>query len=114
MNERKKGSGFFFIDAYVPVVVDEAYYEFSGETMMPFTSKYNNLIVLRSFSKWAGLAGLRVGYALGSAELIEGLERVKNSFNSYPMDRLALAGALKCPKARTAYSRSSPKRGCIN
>jgi histidinol-phosphate aminotransferase len=43
----------------VPVVVDEAYYEFSGETIMPFTSDYNNLIALRSFSKWAGLAGLR-------------------------------------------------------
>ena len=48
----------------LPVVVDEAYYEFSGETVMPLTEKYQNLIVLRSFSKWAGLAGLRVGYGV--------------------------------------------------
>jgi len=48
----------------LPVVIDEAYYEFSGETVMPLTEKYQNLIVLRSFSKWAGLAGLRVGYGI--------------------------------------------------
>jgi histidinol-phosphate aminotransferase len=57
----------------VPVVVDEAYYEYNGETMMPATAQYNNLIVLRSFSKWAGLAGLRVGYGVfppGIADLL--------------------------------------------
>ncbi len=48
----------------IPVVVDEAYYEFCGETIMPETANFNNLIVLRSFSKWAGLAGLRVGYGV--------------------------------------------------
>ena len=52
------------IETGLPVVVDEAYYEFSGETVMPLTSKYKNLIVLRSFSKWAGLAGLRIGYGV--------------------------------------------------
>jgi histidinol-phosphate aminotransferase len=52
------------IETGLPVVVDEAYYEFSGETTMPFTGKHNNLIVLRTFSKWAGLAGLRVGYGV--------------------------------------------------
>jgi histidinol-phosphate aminotransferase len=52
------------IDTGVPVVVDEAYYEFSGETVAPLVSKYQNLMVLRSFSKWAGLAGLRVGYGI--------------------------------------------------
>ncbi len=52
------------IETGLPVVVDEAYYEFSGETVMPLTVKYNNLIVLRSFSKWAGLAGLRIGYGV--------------------------------------------------
>ncbi|OGO31902.1 MAG: histidinol-phosphate transaminase [Chloroflexi bacterium RBG_16_56_11] len=52
------------IDTGVPVVVDEAYYEFSGETVMPLVDKYPNLMVLRSFSKWAGLAGLRVGYGV--------------------------------------------------
>lgn len=48
----------------LPVVVDEAYFEFSGETVMPLTNKYQNLIILRSFSKWAGLAGLRIGYGV--------------------------------------------------
>jgi histidinol-phosphate aminotransferase len=52
------------IETGVPVVVDEAYYEFSGETVIPLTAEYNNLMVLRSFSKWAGLAGLRVGYGV--------------------------------------------------
>jgi histidinol-phosphate aminotransferase len=52
------------IDTGVPVVVDEAYYEFSRETVMPLTGRYKNLMVLRSFSKWAGLAGLRIGYGV--------------------------------------------------
>jgi len=52
------------ISTGVPVVIDEAYYEFSGETVMPLTSRYKNLMVLRSFSKWAGLAGLRIGYGV--------------------------------------------------
>ena len=52
------------IETGLPVVVDEAYYEFSGETVMPFCRDYHNLMVLRSFSKWAGLAGLRVGYGV--------------------------------------------------
>jgi histidinol-phosphate aminotransferase len=52
------------IETGVPVVIDEAYCEFSGETVMPWTGRYQNLMVLRSFSKWAGLAGLRVGYGV--------------------------------------------------
>jgi len=52
------------IETGVPVVVDEAYYEFSGETVMPLIDRYSNLMVIRSFSKWAGLAGLRVGYGI--------------------------------------------------
>ena len=52
------------VDTGVPVVVDEAYYEFGGETLVPVASQYSNLMVLRSFSKWAGLAGLRVGYGV--------------------------------------------------
>ena len=52
------------IETGLPVVVDEAYYEFSGETVMPLTGKYKNLVVLRTFSKWAGLAGMRVGYGV--------------------------------------------------
>jgi histidinol-phosphate aminotransferase len=65
----------------VPVVVDEAYYEFNGETMMPATSQYNNLIVLRSFSKWAGLAGLRVGYGVFPPGIADFLMAIKIPHN---------------------------------
>lgn len=76
------------------VVVDEAYIDFGGETAIPLIRKYPNLLVVRTFSKSRSLAGLRIGFAMGHPKLIEALDRVKNSFNSYPMDRLALAGAV--------------------
>lgn len=76
------------------VLVDEAYIDFGGDSAVPLVSKYPNLLVSHTFSKSRSLAGLRVGYAIGQAPLIEALERVKNSFNSYPLDRLALAGAV--------------------
>jgi histidinol-phosphate aminotransferase len=65
----------------VPVVVDEAYYEFSGETMMPLASRYKNLMVLRSFSKWAGLAGLRVGYGVFPSEITDFIMAIKIPHN---------------------------------
>jgi histidinol-phosphate aminotransferase len=65
----------------LPVVVDEAYYEFSGETAMPLTHDYKNLIVLRSFSKWAGLAGLRVGYGVFPASIAAALMAIKIPHN---------------------------------
>jgi histidinol-phosphate aminotransferase len=65
----------------IPVVVDEAYYEFSGETVMPLTGQYNNLIVLRSFSKWAGLAGLRVGYGVFPPGISDFLMAIKIPHN---------------------------------
>ncbi|WP_076591154.1 histidinol-phosphate transaminase [Herminiimonas arsenitoxidans] len=76
------------------VAVDEAYIDFGGESALPLIHKYPNLLVIRTFSKSRSLAGLRVGFAVGHPKLIEALERVKNSFNSYPMDRMALAGAV--------------------
>ena len=88
------------------VVVDEAYVDFGGQSAVDLIHQHPNLLVCHTFSKSRSLAGLRVGYALGSAELIEGLERVKNSFNSYPMDRLALAGALASVQD-DAYFRAS-------
>ena len=68
--------------------------DFGGETAVPLVAKYPNLLVVQTLSKSRSLAGLRVGFAVGHSDLIEALERVKNSFNSYPLDRLAIAGAV--------------------
>jgi histidinol-phosphate aminotransferase len=76
------------------VLVDEAYVDFGGESAMPLIARYPNLLVVHTLSKSRSLAGLRVGYACGQAHLIDALVRVKDSFNSYPLDRLALAGAV--------------------
>lgn len=76
-----------------PVVVDEAYIDFGGESAVPLTRRYDNLLVVHTLSKSRSLAGLRVGYAIGQRPLIDALERVKDSFNSYPLDRVAQAGA---------------------
>jgi histidinol-phosphate aminotransferase len=75
------------------VVVDEAYIDFGGESAIALVGRYDNLLVVHTLSKSRSLAGLRVGYAVGHPDLITALERVKNSFNSYPLDRIALAGA---------------------
>ena len=77
----------------VVVVVDEAYVDFGAETAVPLLSEFPNLLVVRTFSKSHALAGLRVGFAMGHVKLIEALQRVKDSFNSYPVDRLAIVGA---------------------
>jgi histidinol-phosphate aminotransferase len=76
------------------VVVDEAYIDFGGETAISLVDRYPNLLVVQTLSKSRSLAGLRIGFAVGHPDLIEALERVKNSFNSYPLDRLAMAGAM--------------------
>ena len=75
------------------VLVDEAYIDFGGETAISLVDHYPNLLVTQTLSKSRSLAGLRVGLAVGHADLMEALERIKNSFNSYPLDRLAIAGA---------------------
>ena len=76
------------------VVIDEAYVDFGGETAIALVNRHPNLLVVQTLSKSRSLAGLRVGFAVGHRDLIEALERVKNSFNSYPLDRLAIAGAV--------------------
>ena len=75
------------------VVVDEAYIDFGGETAISLVDLYPNLLVTQTLSKSRSLAGLRVGLAVGHPDLIEALERIKNSFNSYPLDRMAIVGA---------------------
>jgi histidinol-phosphate aminotransferase len=77
----------------IPVLIDEAYVDFGGESAVPLIADHPNLLVVQTMSKSRALAGLRVGYALGDVGLIEGLRRVKDSFNSYPLDRVAQVGA---------------------
>ena len=76
------------------VVVDEAYIDFGGESATSMVAEYDNLLVVQTLSKSRSLAGLRVGAAYGAAPLVEALDRVKNSFNSYPLDVLAQRAAL--------------------
>ena len=74
----------------VIVIVDEAYIDFGGETALPLIDKYDNLVVVRTFSKSRSMAGLRIGYAIGNPELIKALNDVKYSYNSYTMNRPSL------------------------
>lgn len=76
------------------VVIDEAYVDFGAESTVQLIEKYDNLVVCQTTSKSRSLAGLRVGYAMAQPHLITALETVKNSFNSYPLDRFAIAGAV--------------------
>jgi histidinol-phosphate aminotransferase len=80
--------------AHRVVLVDEAYVDFGGTSAMALIDRYPNLLVVHTLSKSRSLAGLRVGFACGQRPLIDALERVKDSFNSYPLDRLAIAGAV--------------------
>ena len=75
------------------VVVDEAYIDFGGQTAISLVDRYDNLLVTQTLSKSRSLAGLRVGLAVGHPDLIDALERIKNSFNSYPLGRMAIVGA---------------------
>lgn len=78
----------------IPVVVDEAYVDFGAESSVALLEQYDNIVAVHTFSKSRALAGLRVGYVVANPPIVEGLERVKDSFNSYPLDSLALAGAI--------------------
>lgn len=80
------------------VIIDEAYIDFGGESMVKYIKDYDNLLVVQTLSKSRSLAGLRVGFALGHKDLIEGLNRIKNSINSYTIDRIAIAGATEAIK----------------
>jgi len=93
----------------IPVVIDEAYVDFGCESSVELIADYPNLLVVQTMSKSRALAGLRVGYALGDVGLIEALCRVKDSFNSYPLGRIAQAGATASVRD-DAYFRESCAR----
>ncbi|CAB3788418.1 histidinol-phosphate transaminase [Pararobbsia alpina] len=76
------------------VVIDEAYVDFGAESAVGLIDRYPQLLVVQTLSKSRSLAGMRVGYAIGHRDLIDALTRVKDSFNSYPLDRLAQVGAI--------------------
>jgi histidinol-phosphate aminotransferase len=92
--------------ADAPVVIDEAYVDFGAETTIPLVASHKNLLVIQTMSKSRALAGLRVGYAIGDADLIEALTRVKDSFNSYPLGRPAQAGAIASLADETYFQES--------
>ncbi|MQG87689.1 MAG: histidinol-phosphate transaminase [SAR202 cluster bacterium] len=83
------------LDTGIVVCVDETYYEFSGSTLCPLLEEYENLVILRSFSKWAGIAGLRVGYAIASENLIQHLLDIKQPYNINIAGEAAVLAALK-------------------
>ena len=91
------------------VVVDEAYVDFGTESAVSLINTYPNLLVTHTLSKARSLAGLRVGYALGNADLIQALTRVKDSFNSYPVDRFASAGAIASMQDMTYFNETCAK-----
>jgi histidinol-phosphate aminotransferase len=88
------------------VVIDEAYIDFGGESAVPLVKQYPQLLVVHTLSKARSLAGLRVGYAIGHPDLIEALVRVKDSFNSYPLDRFAQAGATAAMEDRAYFEQT--------
>ena len=91
------------------VVIDEAYVDFGTESVVKLINTYPNLLVTQTLSKARSLAGLRVGYALGHKDLIEALTRVKDSFNSYPIDRFAEAGATAAMQDNAYFEQTCKK-----
>jgi len=91
------------------VIIDEAYIDFGGETAVGLIDKYPNLLVVQTFSKSRSLAGLRLGFAMGSENLIDALNRVKNSVNSYTIDRLAIKAGIEAIKDEIWFQTSRQK-----
>jgi len=93
----------------VVVIVDEAYVDFGGESALPLIDKYDNVIVVQTFSKSRSLAGSRVGFAMASPVLIKYLNDVKYSFNSYTMDRITIEAATAAVKDRAYFEETTAK-----
>lgn len=91
------------------VIIDEAYIDFGGKSAIQLINYYPNLLIIQTFSKSRSLAGLRVGFALGQKHLINGLTRIKNSFNSYTVDRIALNAAIEAIKDTNYFEKNRTK-----
>lgn len=85
------------------VIVDEAYIDFGGESALPLIDKYENLLVVQTFSKSRSMAGMRIGYAFGSRRLIRALNDVKNSYNSYTMNMPAAVAGPEAVKDKAYF-----------
>ena len=93
----------------VIVVVDEAYIDFGGESALPLIDKYDNVIVVQTFSKSRSLAGSRVGFAMADPQLIKYLNDVKYSFNSYTIDRITIETATAAIKDKEYFEETTQK-----
>lgn len=91
------------------VIVDEAYVDFGAVSALPLIEKYDNVLVVQTFSKSRSLAGMRIGFAMGSKKLIAYINAVKYSFNSYTMDRTALAAGTASIEDKTYFEQSTAK-----
>lgn len=93
----------------VVVIVDEAYIDFGGETALPLVEKYENVLVVQTFSKSRSMAGMRIGYAIGHPDLIKALNDVKYSFNSYTMNQSSLALGVEAVKDEAYFQETIGK-----
>lgn len=91
------------------VIIDEAYIDFGGESCLPLTKKYDNLLVVQTFSKSRSMAGIRIGFAIGNAQLIKYMSDVKFSINSYTMNRAAIAAGTAAAKDSGYYKGTCSK-----
>ena len=91
------------------VIIDEAYIDFGGESAMKLINKYDNLLVIQTFSKSRSLAGMRLGFSFGNKELIRGLKNIKFSFNSYTINRLSILAGIEAFKDEEYFKESISK-----
>lgn len=93
----------------VVVIIDEAYIDFGGKSALPLIEKYENLLVVQTFSKSRSMAGMRIGFALGNPELIKYLNDVKYSFNSYTMNRTSICCGVEAVKDEAYFQETTAK-----
>ncbi|WP_339044969.1 histidinol-phosphate transaminase [Candidatus Zinderia endosymbiont of Aphrophora alni] len=93
----------------IVIIIDEAYIDFGGKSAISLIKKYDNLLIIQTFSKSRSLAGLRIGFAIGNSNLILALEKIKNSFNSYPISKIGIAGATASIKDEKYFNKTRLK-----